>query len=169
MNTCCSCSLTIPLAVKQMMGICHKNWPRKCTPGIITVIYSFGKFTNALCRLLQWDLYQNVGNTYNQQSAPVYELLYLLDIVYMVQAVLRIFPLEGDLVHFVWDKVLPSEFYSDASTFERTLSPGFEQDSCIQVCSFVFIFTTGACRRGRCFELGKTFLSLLQYVQIQAF
>lgn len=83
----------------------------------------------------------------------------------MVQAVLRIFPLEGDLLHFVCDKVLPS----DASAFERALSPGFEQDNCIQVCSFVFIFNTGACRRGWCFDLCKTFLSFLQYVQIQAF
>lgn len=59
-----------------------------------------------LCRLLLGDLYHNVGNAYNQQSTAVYELLYLLYIEHVVQAVLKI-TLEGDLLNFVCDKVLP--------------------------------------------------------------
>lgn len=64
-----------------------------------------------LCRLLEGDLCCNVGSAYNQQSAAVYELSYLLYIEHVVQAELKI-ALEGDLLNFVCDKVLPFIRYS---------------------------------------------------------
>lgn len=94
---------------------------------------------------------------YNQLFVNFQTWLY---ISCMVQAVVEDLHFWRTASQFCWWQGLSLHqgFQSETSPLERALSPCFEQDGCIQVCSFGFIFTTGACRRGWCCDLGKNFL-----------